>query len=516
MRHPLLIKILTLCGIMIVLFLALGSVSGLISERQAYQKSVVNQIANAGNSRQTVLGPVLVIPFTRHSETVKDDVVTRQEEEGTSYVFPRRLVVNGKLAVSPRRIGIYTTQIYTAALHMTGEFTPPSLEELRRSEEAQGKNISVVQGSPYLAVFISDVRGIRKVPVILWGEETLDVLPGSALYPTRDSTLPGLHAPISLPRPDGRDTMPFSFDLDLQGAQALNIVPIGRNSGMTLTADWPHPSFAHTDVNAEPILPVKRSISDAGFSADWESSWFANNVNDRFLRPVGNPQKFLTSLPSFSVSLIQTVDQYQLNQRSIKYAALFIVLTFTSVFLFEIMRGLQVHAVQYALVGAGLVVFYLLLLALSEHVGFNTAYLLAAAACVGQIGYYVTFVLGGRQRGVGFTLLLVALYAVLFGLLQSEDNALLLGSLLLFAILTGIMIITRRFNWYNVGHPVSSGFANTAAPPSEALSKNIADDALSKLPSPEVSRPGVCNVRHPKSPGGRRSGRPLRVHRLKP
>lgn len=447
MRHPLFIEILTLGGIMLVLFLAISSVGGLIGERRAYQESVIAQVLKADSGTQTILGPVLVIPFTRHSKITEGDTVARKSVESAWYDFPRQLAVEGKLTVSPRRIGIYTTQVYTAALHMRGEFSPPALEHLKNSEETE--HASVEPGAPYLAVFISDVRGIRKVPVVHWGATTPDVLPGSAIYPTVKNTLPGFHVP--LPRQYGTGPVAFSFALNLQGAQALNVVPIGRSSSMSLSADWPHPTFVRPQSGPEPILPVERSISDTGFSARWESSWFANNLNDRFLQPTSSLRSFLTSLPAFSVSLIRTVDQYQLNARAIKYAFLFILLTFTCFFLFEIMRRLQVHPVQYALVGSGLAIFYLLLLALSEHVGFGWAYLLAGTACVGQIGFYVTFVLGGRRRGAGFTLLLAALYGVLFGLLQSEDNALLLGSLLLFAILTGIMIATRRFDWYSVG-----------------------------------------------------------------
>ena len=186
-----------------------------------------------------------------------------------------------------------------------------------------------------------------------------------------------------------------------------------------------------------------------GFKAQWESSWFANNLNDRFQQAAFSDGKSgLSALPAFSTGLVQPVDQYQQNERSVKYAVLFIGLTFLSFFLLETLRSLRVHPIQYVLVGMALVMFFLVLLALSEHLGFGPAYLLAAAACVGQIGFYVSHILGGWKRGLGFAGLLSLLYAVLYGLLQSEDNALLLGSLLLFAALTAIMTLTRRLDWY--------------------------------------------------------------------
>lgn len=189
MRHPLLTKVLTLSGIMLILFLAVGSVSGLIGERRAYQKSVVDQVVKADSGTQTILGPVLVIPFTRHIKSMENDTVTQKSVDGVWYDFPQQLTVEGKLTVSPRRIGIYTTQVYTAALNISGKFSPPTPELLKNREEKEYDSVvSIEPGSPYLAVFISDVRGIRKAPIVRWGDATPEVLPGSALYPTIKNT----------------------------------------------------------------------------------------------------------------------------------------------------------------------------------------------------------------------------------------------------------------------------------------------------------------------------------------
>jgi inner membrane protein len=155
-------------------------------------------------------------------------------------------------------------------------------------------------------------------------------------------------------------------------------------------------------------------------------------------------------LPAFSVSLVQPVDHYQLNERAAKYALLFIGLTFLSFFMFELLRGLRVHPIQYALVGMGLAIFYLVLLALTEHLGFGWAYLIASLASVALNGFYLSHVLGGPRQGLGFAALLGLVYAILFGLLQAQETALLLGALLLFAILALIMVLTRKLDWYRV------------------------------------------------------------------
>ena len=287
---------------------------------------------------------------------------------------------------------------------------------------------------------ISDPRGIGKVPQLNAGGKAHPFSAGAGLPHMSE----GIHAPLpqllDLAKPQ---TLPFAFQLNLQGTRSISYVPVGESSTLSLTSNWPHPSFIGN------FLPLQRSVDAKGFKAQWESSWFANNLNDRFQQAAFSDGKSgLSALPAFSTGLVQPVDQYQQNERSVKYAVLFIGLTFLSFFLLETLRSLRVHPIQYVLVGMALVMFFLVLLALSEHLGFGPAYLLAAAACVGQIGFYVSHILGGWKRGLGFAGLLSLLYAVLYGLLQSEDNALLLGSLLLFAALTAIMTLTRRLDWY--------------------------------------------------------------------
>ncbi len=176
-------------------------------------------------------------------------------------------------------------------------------------------------------------------------------------------------------------------------------------------------------------------------------------------------------LPTFSVSLVQPVDHYQLNERAAKYALLFIGLTFISFFMFELLKGLRVHPIQYALVGMGLAIFYLVLLALTEHLGFGWAYLVAALASVLLNGFYLSHVLGGPKQGIGFAALLGLVYAILYSLLQAEEIALLLGALLLFATLALIMMLTRKLDWYQV-MDYSAPATTWAAPQSSTSDTN--------------------------------------------
>jgi inner membrane protein len=312
------------------------------------------------------------------------------------------------------------------------KFGQPDVTDLQRS------NVTI--GQPFLLVSLSDSRGIKSISPLGSAESQTVFEPG-----TQVNVLPqGIHAPLTLAalQKAGLDA---EFTLTLAGTSSLSLVPLGRSSELTLQSNWPHPNFLGN------FLPDERKVTEKGFSARWRSTWFANNINSAFHYDdeiLGEDK-----LPTFSTSLIEPVDHYQLTERAVKYAVLFIGLTFMAFFLFETLTGLRVHPIQYLLVGAALVLFYLILLAFSEHFGFGTAYLLASIACSGLIAFYLSAVLRSRLRGALFAASLLMLYGVLYLLLQSEDNALVLGAGLLFAILAGIMLLTRKLDWYQVAGP---------------------------------------------------------------
>jgi len=292
----------------------------------------------------------------------------------------------------------------------------------------------------FLAVGISDIRGIENALKLELGSQRLEFAPG-----TQVSFLgAGVHVP--LPAQDSKNPAPldFAFDLRLQGTEQLQVLPVGKTSSVSLAANWPHPSFVGN------FLPAKREINDQGFSADWQTSFFSTNLQEAMERCVAGDCDALNGR-SFGVSFIDPVDQYLKSDRAIKYALLFIVLTFAGFFLFEVLKSLAVHPVQYALVGVALAFFYLLLLSLSEHIGFALAYLLSASGCVLFIGFYVSHVLRSARHGLSFSAGLAALYGLLYGLLSAEDYALLMGSLMLFGLLGVFMVLTRKLDWYGIG-----------------------------------------------------------------
>jgi inner membrane protein len=244
--------------------------------------------------------------------------------------------------------------------------------------------------------------------------------------------------------------IPFVVKIDLKGTQQINFQPGGRTTTVRLASTWPHPAFAGA------FLPDRSRISDAGFDAEWRLSHLGRGYpqawRDEDMRPQQIEQAAVAS--RFGVQLITPVDVYHRAERSTKYGALFILLTFCTFFVVELLQRRRLHPVQYLLVGAALCLFYLLLLSLSEHIGFGAAYLAAAVATIAVIGMYAGHVLGGQ--GVRTVAGLSLLYGFLYVLLQLEDYALLVGSVSLFLILATVMYATRRVNWYAIGRPASA------------------------------------------------------------
>jgi inner membrane protein len=283
------------------------------------------------------------------------------------------------------------------------------------------------------------VRGLVGVPTLRVSGVAHDLQQGLGYGERR-----GLHTRLAVPVDDAELAFDIEFEATLQGTETLAIAPLGARSDITLTSAWPHPQF-HGQ-----FLPREPEVSAEGFRAHWQISSLATSAPAQFRARLHEGQDTRAGIDAVAVSLVDPVNIYSKVDRATKYGLLFVLLTFVAFFMFEMLRRLRVHPIQYGLVGLALAIFFLLLLALSEHVAFGVAYLASAAACIALIGYYVGHVLHSRLRGIGFAATLAALYAALYGLLISEDNALVLGAGLLFAVLAAIMVLTRRVDWYEV------------------------------------------------------------------
>jgi inner membrane protein len=441
MNRSLTLKLGAIALLILLLLIPLLMINGVIQERQQLRDGVLEDIARSSSYSQQLSGPLMVVPYRKTVRTWKTNEKTNQryqdvrEERGRLYFLPERFELDGQVQTELRARGIYEARLFHADNHISGHFSVPA--QLGIKEDFADYRFD----QPFLAVGISDIRGIENALKLELNGQSLDFVPGSQVRWLGE----GVH--VTLPALDTRQAteLAFGFDLRLQGTGQLQVLPVGKTSKVSLAANWPHPSFIGN------YLPAQREITDQGFTANWQTSFFSTNLQEALNSCVSGGQCEAFSGRSFGVSFIDPVDQYLKSDRAIKYALLFIVLTFAGFFLFEVLKSLAVHPVQYALVGVALAFFYLLLLSLSEHIGFALAYLLSASGCVALIGFYVCHVLRSVRHGLSFSAGLAALYGLLYGLLSAEDYALLMGSLLLFGLLGVFMVLTRKLDWYGIG-----------------------------------------------------------------
>ena len=441
MNRSLALKLGAIALLILLLLIPLLMIDGVIDERQQLRDGVLEDIARSSSYSQQLSGPVMVVPYRKviHNWKINDKTNQRyddpHEERGRLYFLPERFELDGQVQTELRARGIYEARLFHADNRIDGHFSLPA--QLGIKEDFTDYRFD----APFLAVGISDIRGIENALKLEFEGQRLDFVPGTQVGWLGE----GVRVTLPVLDTSQNTELAFAFDMRLQGTGSLQVLPVGKTSSVSLSANWPHPSFIGN------FLPAKREINDQGFNADWQTTFFSTNLQDAMSRCVAGNDCAAFNGRSFGVSFIDPVDQYLKSDRAIKYALLFIVLTFAGFFLFEVLKRLAVHPVQYALVGVALAFFYLLLLSLSEHIGFALAYLLSASGCVLLIGFYVCHVLHSVRHGLSFSAGLAALYGLLYGLLSAEDYALLMGSLLLFGLLGVFMVLTRNLDWYGIG-----------------------------------------------------------------
>ncbi|WP_449542962.1 cell envelope integrity protein CreD [Enterobacter ludwigii] len=431
MKSPLFWKVSTLLGCILLLLVPLFMVSNLISERESYRNDVEHSLRQSTSGPQKLVGPLIAIPVTEVFYKLEDEKKVEYKKSYLHFILPESLLVEGNQHVESRSIGIYDGQIWNTDLKIKAQFSTEKMAQL--------KGETMTLGQPFLVIGVGDARGIGTVKVAKINGEALSVEPGTGVY----GTLAGIHIPLSDKALEPK-TLALDMSFNLAGTGSFAVVPVGRNSEMTLSSNWPHPGFMGY------YLPVKHQISESGFQANWQSIWFANNMQSWFAE--GESPEW-SSIPAFSVTVATPADQYQLTDRAIKYAILLIALTFMAFFVFETLTGLRLHPMQYLLVGLSLVLFYLVLLALSEHVGFTPAWIIASLVGAMMNGVYLQAVLKSWRRSGVFILALLGLDVVMWFLLRSEDSALLLGAAVLAMALFAVMYLTRHLDWYSLSQP---------------------------------------------------------------
>ncbi|HHF7767174.1 cell envelope integrity protein CreD [Klebsiella pneumoniae] len=431
LKSPLFWKITTLIGCIVLLSLPLMMVRELINERADYRNEVVDAIEQSTSGSQKLAGPLIAIPITETLTRMENQKEVNYQRSWVYYWLPESLAVAGKQTVESRRVGIYSGQVWHNVLQIKASFDPLRLAALRKT--------NIVLGQPRLVVSVGDARGIGAIHAPEVNGNVLSVEPGLGI--SGDGA--GIHMPMPALAEDNKP-LEIAFSLDLNGTGEFSLVPLGRNSELQLTSNWPHPGFLGS------FLPTQREVSAAGYRAHWQSSWFANDMGSYFKDDMEIPW---SRLPAFSADVMSLADQYQLTDRATKYAILLIGLTFMAFFVFESLTRRPLHPMQYLLVGLSLVLFYLVLLALSEHIGFTAAWLAASLSGAVMNGIYLQAVLRGWRNSLLFVAALLLLDGVMWFLLHSEDSALLMGTGVLALALSVLMFLTRRVDWYALSLP---------------------------------------------------------------
>ncbi|MBC8043816.1 MAG: cell envelope integrity protein CreD [Rhizobacter sp.] len=438
LRSSVILRLIIIGVLGLVLLIPAALIQDVITEREGRRDEATREVSEKWGGIQTVSGPMLTVPFKKLFKDTAGKIATYIEY---AHFLPEQLNIDAKLDPEIRHRGIYDIVLYKSDLTFTGKFLAPDFAGLNIAEA------DVMWKDAYLALGLTDLKGIKEIVKVKWNDTTLTANPGlesndvinigisskpvlAAL--TRDATVSG----------GGYD---FSMNVKLNGSTEMSFTPVGRETVVKTNSSWRNPSFAGA------YLPETREVSEKGFTAAWKILHLNRNYPQQW---IGNTQSIQGS--QFGVRLLLLVDEYQKNMRSAKYAIMFIFLTFLALFMTEVLNRKSIHPIQYILIGIALLVFYTLLLSLSEQIGFGLAYLAASAAIISLITGYTKSVLGGLRETLAIAGILSLLYGFLFVILQLEDYALLLGSVFLFAVLAAVMYLTRKIDWFNAGKAAAS------------------------------------------------------------
>jgi inner membrane protein len=430
--HKTAFKLVVLLGLLLVTLVPLMMIRAIVRERENRQMTAQEEVIALHGGRQVLVGPVLVVPVT---VTVVNERGVAREETREIAIPPVELDV--QLSLNPELLnrGIYEIPVYQAATAMNARF---EIEEgvglsgnlpLDRSGRIEWSQAEVVLG-------IEGIRGLRTQPTAtVDGRRTEVQSSGRQVGYSRA----GVQVPLPQATPGG--SYEVDIALGLQGGGSIYLVPTAMVTRASMQSEWPSPSFSGE------VLPTFRSVTEDGFSADWELTGLGMGMPEIW-KWSGTEEPWLYG-KTIGVELLQPVGHYQRTERSVKYGVLFVLLPFVALFLLEIFTTARIHPIQYLLVAAAKTVFYLLLLSLSEHIGFGAAYWSAAGATVLLVAAYLTGIVDKRWQAYLVGGMIASEYLFLFSALQSEDYALLIGSTGLFALLTVVMIATRKINWYS-------------------------------------------------------------------
>ena len=427
-------KVLLMGLLILIMLIPAALVRQVIWERSYRADEVEGEILESWGGQLNVAGPLLRIPCRGLEEVSYKDDKGRETKELRSYDFdlwvsPMLLETEGSLATEQKSRGIYSVPVFSGSLRLSGGFdAAEALASLKPNEKAFMEQAELV-------LAIANQKGIRSLDPALWDGTPLDFKPGDSGLSLLSG---GVHAAVA-----HKPGVPSSFSLELtmQGGGSVWLLPLGEQSRTRLTADWPAPSYQGN------YLPASHTLDESGFDARWDISYLSHGIP---LFWTGDHTGRL-SQSFFGVNFLKVLDHYALNERAAKYAILFIVVPFLALFMLELFGKRRVHPVQYLLAGIANMVFYLLLLSLSEHIAFNAAYALSALAVSIMVFLYAWSLFKELAKAWYMAPVMGLSYLYLFITLQSEDWALLIGSIGMFAVLALVMFVTRNVDWYGKG-----------------------------------------------------------------
>lgn len=424
-------KVAIIIIIALLLLIPTTMIESLISERETTQFTAISEVSGKWGNQQTISGPFISIPFTCTyvEKSTKDSTQRVIEVKDFIHILPSELNIEGDINPEQRNRGIFEIVVYNSKINISGKFLKSNFSDLDIPTE------DIQFDKARLTVGINDLRGIEKQIDLNWDGKKESFNPGVI---SNDVVSSGINAPISI---DSREnaSYTFSFSLDLKGSQLLYFTPVGKITDVNLSSSWPNPSFNGS------FLPDSRTVNASGFKANWNVLHLNRNYPQMW---TGN--KYSISDSSFGIDLILPVDNYQKSYRSIRYAILFIAFTFLVFFFIEVLNKLFIHPIQYILVGMALVVFYTLLLSISEHLNFNLAFLVSALATLLLIAGYVKAILKSEALTYFIVAVLTILYSFIFIIIQLQDFALLIGSIGIFIILGLTMYYSRKIDWFSL------------------------------------------------------------------
>ena len=448
-RTSTMLKLAVIGFLVLVLLIPTGMLQSLINERESTRNMAIAEVSSKWGNEQTIGGPVLSVPYI---DTFKDEKGRVQTQTLYAHFLPDDLQFDGTVQPEKRNRGIFVVMLYNTRLTVRARFKKPSVASLGLTDG------QMQWDKAFLSLGISDMKGIRNAVTFRVNNQAIEAQPGIL---GSDILTSGVNVPITI----NADSYTVESIINLNGSTQLSFLPYGKETRVRLQSPWPTPSFIGS------FLPDQRRVTPNGFEASWKVLQFNRNFPQQ---GIGNflsyssssdeglnvqtergdyrasPQPTYRSIeqPMFGVKLLLPVDEYQKTMRSAKYGIMFVILTFVAFFFIEILDRRRIHPIQYLLVGFAICLFYLLLLSISEHISFDSAYLIGSAIILTLITFYVRYVFQNLRLTILFSAVLALLYGFFYSLLQLEDYSLLLGSFGLLLILGIIMYLTRNVNWY--------------------------------------------------------------------